>query len=250
MKNYEETINSVLNRVNTYEIARKRRRKVITSTFTSMCSLCLVALLGIGIWKTGLFSSPPPSVGGNAIITTDTANPSNTEAAHNNELTIYLNQINEIASAAPLYLDPSKHYTANWNTEDVAKYIGVDLSNIGKEFKYTGYKNQTVTYFYDGTLVKDILSFSYQYEGSEFFVSVSKLSVPYDCIYVLDQNKKTQFPTKNGNVDVLFAVSDIKSETHGLTVADFEINGVFYHVKAENATIESFCRIINAILRN
>lgn len=62
MKNYDETINSVFDRINEYEVERKRKRKVITRTVTSLCCLCLVALLGIGVWQSGLFTTPPPTI--------------------------------------------------------------------------------------------------------------------------------------------------------------------------------------------
>ena len=66
MKNYDETINSVFERINEYEVEKKHKRKIITRTVTSLCCFCLVALLGIGVWQSDLFKSMPPTVlGGN-----------------------------------------------------------------------------------------------------------------------------------------------------------------------------------------
>lgn len=61
MKNYDETINSVFERINEYEVEKKHKRKIITRTVTSLCCFCLVALLGIGVWQSDLFGTTPPT---------------------------------------------------------------------------------------------------------------------------------------------------------------------------------------------
>ena len=61
MKNYNETINSVFDRINRYEIDKKRKRKVVTRTVTSLFCF-LIALLGIGVWQSGLIDTTPPTV--------------------------------------------------------------------------------------------------------------------------------------------------------------------------------------------
>lgn len=87
MKNYDETINSVFERINEYEVEKKRKRKVITRTGTSLCCFCLVALLGIGVWQCGLFKTPPPTIldGDNSMLQgtdkTDEANSNINESA-------------------------------------------------------------------------------------------------------------------------------------------------------------------------
>ena len=61
MKNYNETINSVFDRINEYEVEKRRKRKIITRTVTSLFC-CLVALLGVGVWQSGLIGTTPPTV--------------------------------------------------------------------------------------------------------------------------------------------------------------------------------------------
>lgn len=62
MKNYDETINYVFERINEYEAKEKHKRKALTRTVASLCCICLVALLGIGIWKIDLVKTPLPDV--------------------------------------------------------------------------------------------------------------------------------------------------------------------------------------------
>ncbi len=88
MKNYEETINSVFDRIGKYEIEKKRKRKAVTRTVASLCCFCLIALMGIGVWQSGFLSrSNGPSGLGSESSTqqgtdrTDETNPNNTESA-------------------------------------------------------------------------------------------------------------------------------------------------------------------------
>lgn len=62
MKNYDETINAVFDRIGEYESAKKQKRKMVTRTITPLCCFCLAALLGIGVWKSGIFMSHSPDV--------------------------------------------------------------------------------------------------------------------------------------------------------------------------------------------
>lgn len=52
MKNYEETIDSVLDRVHAYEADQKRKRRKWKRIAVSFGCFCLVALVGLGIWQT------------------------------------------------------------------------------------------------------------------------------------------------------------------------------------------------------
>lgn len=54
MKNYDETINSVFERINEYEVKKKYNRKILKRIVVTTCCFLFVALLGIGIWKIDL----------------------------------------------------------------------------------------------------------------------------------------------------------------------------------------------------
>lgn len=58
MKNSEEMVNSLLERRDRYATEQKKKKAIITRTVTSMCCVCLVALLGFGMWKGGSFNTP------------------------------------------------------------------------------------------------------------------------------------------------------------------------------------------------
>ncbi len=60
MKNCDEMVNSLLERREHYAAKQKRKRKVITRTATSMCCVCLVALLSFGVWQSGMLEKTLP----------------------------------------------------------------------------------------------------------------------------------------------------------------------------------------------
>lgn len=59
MKTCDEMVNSLLERRAQYAAEQKRKRKVLTRIVTSMCCVCLVTLLGFGMWQGGMFTLPP-----------------------------------------------------------------------------------------------------------------------------------------------------------------------------------------------
>ena len=60
MKNCDEMVNSLLERRKRYAAEQKRKKMVITRIVTSMCCVCLIALLGLGVWHSGMFGTALP----------------------------------------------------------------------------------------------------------------------------------------------------------------------------------------------
>lgn len=67
MKNCDEMVNSLLERREQYAAKQKRKRKVLTRTATSICCICLVALLSFGLWQSGTLEKTPPITADNSI---------------------------------------------------------------------------------------------------------------------------------------------------------------------------------------
>lgn len=59
MKTCDEMVNSLLERRERYAAGQKRKRLIITRTVTPMCCICLVALMGFGMWQAGMFHTTP-----------------------------------------------------------------------------------------------------------------------------------------------------------------------------------------------
>ncbi len=68
MKNCEEMVHSLLTRRDQYAAAQRRKRAVITRTVIPVGCVCLAALVGVGLWKGGVFDTTPPETAGDAVI--------------------------------------------------------------------------------------------------------------------------------------------------------------------------------------
>lgn len=180
MKSYDETVDSVFDRIDKYNSEKIRRNKIITKAVVPACCFCLIALGGIGAWKSGLFKSGTPgAVPGQPVTSYDNAAVSPAESTSPNSIgskrLCFANQINGVKSAAPLYLDPAKHYTENWSNAEVTAYMGADLFNLGAEYKYIGSSSHAVTFSSDGAIARDVINLKYHSKDADFTMSASKL---------------------------------------------------------------------------
>ena len=107
MKSYDETVDSVFDRIDKYNSEKIRRNKIITKAVVPACCFCLIALGGIGAWKSGLFKSGTPgAVPGQPVTSYDNAAVSPAESTSPNSVgskrLCFANQINGVKSAAPV----------------------------------------------------------------------------------------------------------------------------------------------------
>lgn len=63
MKNSDEMVNSLFERRKQYAAEQKRKRMVLNRAVTSLCSVCLVALIGVGVLQGNwIYTAPPISI--------------------------------------------------------------------------------------------------------------------------------------------------------------------------------------------
>ena len=60
MKTYEEMARDTFDRITEYKSEQKKRRKAIFKISSVVLSLCLVAIIGIGFWKSDILKSETP----------------------------------------------------------------------------------------------------------------------------------------------------------------------------------------------
>lgn len=61
MKNCDEMVNSLLERREQYNADKKRKRKAAVRISSVFCCFLLVAVVGFGVWQSGIFNTPPSS---------------------------------------------------------------------------------------------------------------------------------------------------------------------------------------------
>lgn len=60
MKNYEQVTNDLLERRNKYVARQRKKKKKMIGIAGSLCCVCLVALMSVGVWRGGWFKSISP----------------------------------------------------------------------------------------------------------------------------------------------------------------------------------------------
>ncbi|MBQ2933622.1 MAG: hypothetical protein IJE02_03295 [Clostridia bacterium] len=239
MKNYDETISTVFERIDQYNTARARKRKTITRTVVPAFSVCLAVAIGIFAAKSDAFKSKPfigekdnvqPNELNSSSNVIDTPSddidgdwygegqeppPSNSSgnSSTNSEqvsdpvkLLCYINQIestkdSDIAPPHPV----DDHYHKDWSLDDATKYLNVDFSVVNAKYVLDSSNCGAWYKKSDNTLVMDHNAFVYTNEKGSYLLEASKTFVPGDCIVVPENEVvSTIVGTKNGPVYVKF----------------------------------------------
>ena len=237
MKNYDELTRDLLKRRDCYVAAQRQKR--ITAV-TALGCVCFVALLGLGLWKSGVFrATPPASIAGNPSVhstaapTTATL-PTTTPTSAPLEITWVVNKVSNTVAAAKLNYNTPDYYSEKKDSAALAEYFGRDLSDLGSVmpdgFQYVGGSERTFFYKTDGTIAYDACEFLYRRGEERIAILAGKLRPPYDCLYMLDD------PVSSYINGVELVIGEIRSDSGQLELvfADFSHDGIEYRVTIRN----------------
>lgn len=132
MKSYNEMAQSVLSRINEYETAKRRQKKVILSTAVPACLLCAAIIAGIAIYGAGAggtAATPKSSLrenSGNAVSSSEISSDSESKkfAYLDDDMlgVVYINGIEYVQSFADFVIDEA--FTADKLIGDARDYDG------------------------------------------------------------------------------------------------------------------------------
>lgn len=237
MKNYDELTNDLLLRRDRYVAEQKERRKAV---ITSLCCICVVALLGFGLWKSGAFHPAPGkhSISG----TKPQTNPTTTTPTSNTPIQIswVVNRVDGYVGRARLNYETSMYYSETKNIADMVQYFGRDFSTLTdvmpEGFQFTGNYERKFYYENVGTLVCDDCHFYYKKDQQEIAIHASKIGVPYDYLYRLDN----LIPSNINGVEMIIGEfhSNNASPKTDLVFADFSHKGIQYRVTVKNVPFD------------
>lgn len=248
MKNYDELTKDLLARRDCYVAAQKQKR---ITAITSLCCVCFVALLGLGLWKSGVFHTTPPINGGPAVIAskphidttlapTTTTVPATIPTSAPIEITWVVNKVDGLVSAERRNYNTPDYYSESKDTAAMAEYFGRDLTNLADimpdGFQFVGNTETTFYYKTDGTLVCDDSHFLYLKGNQQIFIHASKIGVPYDCLYMLDNPISSSLNGKEMVIGGFYANKN--SKEFDLVFADFSHNGIQYRVTVKNVPLD------------
>ena len=273
MKNYDELTNDLLERRDRYVADQKKKRKRVMSVATSLCCFCLVALLGFGMWQGGMFDAKPPitlddsiNIGDKDYINPDELDNSQTSTPGNNdsqgntqtgteqkfdpaEIIWTINRVEGQVSAAPLNYSTDKYYSERKSLTNIAAYLGRDLSKLevvtSQGFEFLGRYETDFYYELNGDVAYDSCVFGYTKDEKQITIRVSKIGVPYDCMYMLNN------PTVSNINGVEVTVGGVyKADNSGeieLIFADFSHGGLQYRLTIENVPSDDYM-YLNSII--
>lgn len=249
MKNSEEMVNSLLERRDRYVTEQKKKKTIITRTVTSMCCVCLVALLGFGMWQGGMFNTTPPDQTVEDALypgIKDNFDESKGESPDNPAASnkIVINTINGI-SADKMNIALMIDDFVEMSREEMIKYYGVDyIPDVPDDIQPWEDERSGIYRRNGGTgevyWDADILNYSNEDFTRSVHIEVDKGS------YVLQDYlffKGTEEKSIINNFEVLIGLSE-----NGYYYSEFMYNGVGFCIDAEGVTEDEFVAIIASII--
>lgn len=281
MKNYDETINNVFERIDEYKQKQARKKKIIMRVALPVFSVCLAVAIGVFAFRDDIFKTKPPAtvedstvIGEKDYIEPDeidgdlqgegqeppsdssgSSSTSSEQVSDPAKLLCYINQIDSIKNsdiAPPHPVD--EHYHKDWSSDEAFGYLGIDFSIVNEKYNLDSsncgawYKNG------DNTVIMDHNAFVYTNEKGSFRLEASKTFTPGDCIVVASEEViSTIIGTKNGPVYVKFygtegsILSRNYSDKQATIIAEFQHKGVNLRAEANDVSAFAFYQFVSAV---
>lgn len=249
MKNCDEMINSLLERREQYIVKQKRKRKMLTRAVTVMCCVCLVTLLGLGIWQGDRLNSLPAHTTGDAIypdikntFNESKGEPVNTPDANNK---IVVGQIDTLSSAEN-FIGLFWNDFVEMNKAELNEYYGINVFPTvpddikeWEEQRFGIYRRNGGT----GEVYWDGIGSNYANEDSSRTVNIKmkKGSLPL-CDY--DLFEATEEKSVINNAEIAIAQS-----SNGDYYAQFMYRNVGFQIIAKGLTQDEFVAVISSLIK-
>ena len=251
--------------------------------WSAMAACLTVMLFTALLFLTNYFhqqgTTPPDNSNGvivdNPTDTTDDDTTPATSEIHISMDNISFNEMEALTDAARIWRDPELYDHIQWDKNAVIQYYGKDLTPAYIPDGLTAaIGNGTASAIIDksGNIVEDTvwLNFYHDYyeDGSPkltedvaavkgFSITVSKIGLLNDCLYILPENK-----VKTSDIDGTAVTFGYRSmpygpydpDTHELSgyydlyVAEFEHDGIEYEIVAEQMEAEEVVKVVSSII--
>ena len=189
---------------------------------------------------------------------------------------ISFNEVETMISAARLWRDPELYDSIWWDKDAIIEYYGKDLTPAYIPDGLTAAaSNETASAIVadkSGNIVEDTVWLSFYHDYSEdgspkltedvaavkgFFITVSKIGLLNDCIYLLPENE-----VKTSDIDGTAVTFGYRSMPYGpydpdthepsgyydMYVAEFEYDGIAYQIVAEQMEAEEVVKVVASII--
>lgn len=247
MKSYDELTNNLLERRDCYVAEQKKKRKIVISATTS---LCLAALLAVGMWQGGIFEAAPPEQTAEDALYTDikdyfdesqSETPDNTVA--NNKIVV--NSLKGI-SAGKMNINLAINDFVEMTREEMIEYYGVDyIPDVPSDIKPWENERSGIYRRNGGTgevyWDRDILNFSNEEHTRSVNLEVSKGRIPWlDYMHFGTEDEASVI----NNVELKIGKTD-----DGYYYTEFMYNNVGFTVCTYGLTQDEFVAVITSIIK-
>lgn len=249
---------SALEKINEHNNRIMKRNKLMKRTLFTACSFFLVALVGMNMLHQSGNKIPP-------IVNHPIEKPGN-EVTEDLRLLVFINEIESKMTASKLNYETDYYTIDSFTEEEMVKYLGKDLRNLTfpnqeGNWKYQSRDGYEVVYEKEsGNIANDWSYYNYVREDNrKLLIRAGKVMMPYDCEYMYGSDpKETSFKTATGGMRIVIGgtqrentMSEVQvadNDLYEFLVADFEYDGIYYRVEAENIKGQEFHEIIESIL--
>lgn len=158
--------------------------------------------------------------------------------------TLKANKITSTAVKAKLYFDPALYDQKTLTEKETMEYLGIDFSKFNiTDVSYRGVGVKNIITDKAGKVAYDTFAISY---GDNITILASKIGLPYDCLYELDNQKESTFYTGKEKKQTTAVIG---TDDKGFYFADFRAGGIRYRVKMENcADISDIGIVVKAVM--
>lgn len=221
MKNCDEMVSSLLERRDRYAAEQKRKRKVITRAASSVCCVCLIALLGFGIFNGKSHDEPAAS---NRIV----INSIDGVSSDKMNICLHIEDFVEMSRDEMI-----SYYGVNYIPEVPPDIKAWEDERSGIYMRGSG----TGEVYWD----VDILNYSNEDFTRNVHLEVSKAhSIARDYMYFNGTEEKSLI----NNVEVLLGKAE-----NGFYYAEFTYNGVGFLLDTEGLTQDEFVAVITSLIK-
>lgn len=250
MKNSEEMVNSLLVRRDRYVTEQKKKKTIITRTVTSMCCVCLVALLGFGMWQGGMFNTTPPDQTVEDALypgIKDNFDESKGESpdnpAANNKIVI--NTISGISSNK-MNINLAVEDFVEMSREEMIEYYGIDyFPDVPADMKAWESGRLGIFKRNGGTgevyWDQDVLNYSNEEISRHINIEVAKGNIPFLDYGMFSVEDETSVIN---NVELKIGLTD-----DGRYFTEFMYKNVGFIISAEGLTQDEFVSVIASIIK-
>lgn len=157
---------------------------------------------------------------------------------------LLLNPWESTVTGTPPYYDPALYTQETWDAQQITDYLGRDLTLPWVPQGMAVQSSQYIVRANSGELVRDVLALSASDESRSLYLTVSRLGMLGDCVYLLPDSQLRS--TRILGTDVTLGHRLL--EGRDCYVAEFVQNGVRCQLRTEGLPLADAMRALGAYL--